>query len=204
MGSLINAGTGMLLCKLTGIDFRGQLPLDGRARSKWPHRAPNGFAFDAAQILPFVIVGFTLTLTLMGNMATSQRVSDAAWVRPDFKSMSRGLAGSGLAVIVCGLPGNAGEASFMAPTGMSSVNGITSRGVGDDKGGLLIAAAFVPGMVFSLMATTAPVMGAILVFSALFAIDQRLANGECPHAGSAPRDGDRSALRGGDKGGYLS
>lgn len=167
-GSLIGTGAGMLLSKLAGIDFMVQLPRDGLALLKWPDMAHIGFAFDAALILPFVIVGIASAVTLMGNMANAQRINDAAWVRPDFKSMSRGLAGSGLAVIVCGLLGNAGVASSTASVGMSSANGITSRAVGYATGGLLIAAAFVPWVVFFLMATTAPVMGAMLVFTALF------------------------------------
>lgn len=166
--SLIGTAAGMVFSKLMGIDFLTPLPAEGLPIIQAPRLDHLGWRFDWALVLPFAIAGVATTVMLMGNLSTAQRINDDNWVRPDFKSFSRGLVGSGLTALTCGLLGSPGLTSSTASVGLSNASGMTSRAVAYVAGGLLIVTAFVPWIVFFLMATTAPVMGAMLVFTAMF------------------------------------
>jgi len=114
------------------------------------------------------VAAIAATVHLMGNVSTAQKINDADWVRPDFRSLSRGLAGNGLGSLCCGVLGSPGVITSTPNIGLSGSDGITSRRIGYFIGATLALLALVPWAVFFLMATTAPVLGALLVFTSLF------------------------------------
>ena len=172
--SLIGAATGMILSKLAGIDFLAQLPSEGLSMLKMPSLGHIEWRFDASLILPFVIASVAATVVLMGNISTAQRINDSDWVRSDFKSISGGVAGSGLGVVLCGFLGSPGVNTSTSSIGLAQASGMTSRVLGYAIGATFIVLAFVPWAVFFLMATTAPVMGAMLIFTAMFVLTNGL------------------------------
>ncbi len=168
--SLIGAAAGMITCKLVGIDFLTPLPAEGFALLKAPSVSHVEWRFDAALLAPFMIAAVAATVVLMGNVSTAQRINDADWVRPNFRSLSGGLAGSGLATLVCGFVGSLGLISSISSIGLSQATGVASRSLGYAIGVLFVVLAFVPWAVYLLMATTAPVMGAMLIFTSMFVL----------------------------------
>ena len=165
---LIGASVGMLASTLAGIGFLSPVPQDGLAWLRVPSLEHWSWAFDPAMLAPFVVAAIAATVHLMGNVSTAQKINDAAWVRPDFRSLRGGLAGNGLGSLFCGLLGSPGVITSTSNIGLSGSDGITSRKLGYLIGTTLAGLALVPWAVFFLMATTAPVLGALLVFTALF------------------------------------
>lgn len=172
--SLIGAAVGMITCKLIGIDFLTPLPAEGFPLLKLPSTGHIEWRFEINLLVPFVIAAVAATVVLMGNVSTAQRINDANWVRPNFKSLSSGLAGSGLATIFCGVVGSPGVISSISSIGLSQATGVASRSLGYTIGALFAVLAFIPWAVFLLMATTAPVMAALLIFTALFVLTNGL------------------------------
>jgi len=172
--SLIGAAIGIIACKLAGIDFLTPLPADGFPLLKVPSVAHVEWRFEAALLAPFAIAAVAATVVLMGNVSNAQRINDTDWVRPNFKSLSGGLAGSGLATIFCGLVGSPGLISSISSIGLSQATGVTSRSLGYAIGALFAILAFIPWAVYFLMVTTAPVMAAMLIFTAMFVLTNGL------------------------------
>lgn len=168
--SLIGAAIGMIACKLVGIDFMTPLPAEGFPLLKVPSVSHVEWRFEATLLAPFMIAAVAATVVLMGNVSTAQRINDADWVRPNFKSLSGGLAGSGLSTLFCGLVGSLGLISSISSIGLSQAAGVTSRSLGYAIGALFAVLAFVPWAVYLLMATTAPVMAAMLIFTSMFVL----------------------------------
>lgn len=165
---LIGASIGMLASTLAGIGFLSPVPQGGLAWLRVPSVEHLAWAFDPALLAPFVVAAIAATVHLMGNVSTAQKINDAAWVRPDFRSLRGGLAGNGLGSLFCGLLGSPGVITSTSNIGLSGSDGITSRKLGYLIGATLAVLALVPWAVFFLMATTAPVLGALLVFTSLF------------------------------------
>lgn len=172
--SLIGSSVGMVVSKLMGIDLMIPLPVMGLPLFKVPSLQHVQWAFDVSLLAPFVIAAVATTVVLMGNLSTAQRINDADWVRPNFKSLSGGLAGSGLAAVFCGLVGSPGVISSTSSIGLSQATGVASRTLGYGIAVMFAVLAFVPWAVFFLMATTAPVMAALLIFTSMFVLTSGL------------------------------
>lgn len=172
--SLIGAATGMLVSKALGIDFMTPLPATGLPLLQVPSLGHVHWVFEWSLLAPFVIAAIATTVVLMGNLSTAQRINDADWVRPNFKSLSGGLAGSGLASVFCGVVGSLGVISSISSIGLSQATGVASRSLSYGIGAAFALMAFVPWAVFFLMATTAPVMAALLIFTSMFVLTNGL------------------------------
>jgi len=172
--SLIGAAIGMIACKFVGIDFLTPLPAEGLPLVRLPSLGHLEWRFDASLILPFTVSAVAATVVLIGNISTAQRINDADWTRPEFKSISGGVAGAGLGVLLCGLIGSPGVNTSTSSIGLAQASGMTSRVLGVSIGGLFVVLAFIPWAVFFLMVTTAPVMGAMLLFTSMFVLTNGL------------------------------
>jgi NCS2 family nucleobase:cation symporter-2 len=127
-----------------------------------------GWAFDPALMPPFAVVALAATLSLMGDVSTAQKINNLHWVRPEFRSLSGGLLGNGIASMFGGVIGSPGVNSLSASVGLSSASGVTSRIVGYWIGAALVAFAFFPMLAGLFVATPEPVVGATLFFSSAF------------------------------------
>lgn len=172
--SLIGAGVGMLVSRWLGIDFMTPFPAAGLPLWKVPGVEHVHWAFEWSLLLPFVIAAIAATVVAMGNLSTAQRINDTDWVRPNYQSLSGGVAGNGLSALFCGLVGSPGLISSISSIGLSQATGVTSRSLSYGIGAAFALMAFVPWAVFFLMATTAPVMAALLIFTAMFVLTNGL------------------------------
>ena len=165
---LIGASVGMVASTVAGIGFLSPIPQDGLPLVRVPGIEHLSWAFEPALVMPFAVAAIAATVHLMGNVSTAQKINDSDWVRPDFRSLRGALASNGLGSLLCGVLGSPGVITSTANIGLSGSDGITSRRLGYYIGATLVLLALVPWAVFFLMATTAPVLGALLVFTSLF------------------------------------
>jgi NCS2 family nucleobase:cation symporter-2 len=142
---LIGMATGYAVAGALGrLDFSATRQFANIDLIRLPAVSFAGLSFDADLLAPFVVVALAGTLHLMGNISTAQRINDEDWVRPDFRSLSNGLAGNGIAAILCGFIGTMGVNSYSSSIGVSTATGITSRNVAYVIGALFVLLSLVP------------------------------------------------------------
>ena len=135
-----------------------------------PHLHHPGWSFSPAMIPPFAIAALAITLKGIGDITACQRLNDAAWVRPDMGSISRGALASGLANMFAGLVGSLGLTPSTASIGLQVATAVSSRVIGFAVGGFLLVLSFMPSVTGTLILMPRPVMGAALLFSACFVL----------------------------------
>lgn len=133
-----------------------------------------GWKFDAALLAPFAMVAVASTLQTLGNVSTAQRMNDADWVRPSFRSLSGGVAGNGIASILGGLLGTPGVNVHAACVGLSGASGVTSRSVGYAISVILLVLATMPAAAGVFLAVPSSVSGALQLFLAAFVLTSGL------------------------------
>jgi xanthine permease XanP len=133
-----------------------------------------GWKFDAALLAPFAMVAIASTLQTLGNVSTAQRINDANWVRPSFRSLSGGVAANGIASMFGGMVGTPGVNVYTACVGLSSATGITSRSVGYAISVMLLVLATMPVAAGVFLAIPHPVIGALQLFLAAFVLTSGL------------------------------
>jgi len=176
-------GQARLYCAVIGMSVgygaavvTGLLPLEAfHLLSDLPYFAvPNllhgGWAFSPAMVLPFTVAAIAITLKGIGDITACQRINDAAWVRADMGSISRGTLANGLANMFAGLLGTLGVTPSTASIGLQAATAVSSRVIGFAVGAILIVFAFLPSVTGSLILMPRPVMGASLLFSACFVL----------------------------------
>ena len=129
-----------------------------------------GWSFSPAMIPPFAIAALAITLKGIGDITACQRLNDAAWVRPDMGSISRGALASGLGNMFAGLVGSLGLTPSTASIGLQVATAVSSRVIGFAVGGFLLVLSFLPSVTGTLILMPRPVMGASLLFSACFVL----------------------------------
>ncbi len=135
----------------------------------WPSWGSTGLGFDMGLALPFALTALASALKAMGSVALTQRVNDAAWVRPDMANVSRGLAADGLTTMVGALLGSPlGANPGSSNVGLAVATGVTSRHVAGCTALLLAAVAFVPLAAWVFLGLPRVVAGAVLLFTACF------------------------------------
>jgi xanthine permease XanP len=166
---LIGMAVGYIASATLGVlDFWSVIPRDGLAILRLPHLDYISYSFDPIVFAPFIVAAFASTLRVMGDVTNCQRLNDKDWVRPNFATLAGGVAGNGLASVLCGLAGTLGPNSYSSCIGLSAATGITSRVVGFAVGIVFIVLAFVPSAAVLFAAMPKPVMGAALFFTAAF------------------------------------
>jgi NCS2 family nucleobase:cation symporter-2 len=150
------------------LNFSSAMPPDGLTILRLPHLGHIGYSFDPIVLAPFAVAAFASTLRVMGDVTNCQRLNDKDWVRPSFGSLAGGVAGNGLATILCGLAGTLGPNSYSSCIGLSAATGVTSRVIGYAVGIVFILLALVPTAAVLFAAMPKPVMGAALFFTAAF------------------------------------
>lgn len=128
------------------------------------------YDFEWSLMPAFLIAGIAAALRTVGVITTCQKINDADWKRPDYKSIQGGLLADGLGSVVSGFLGCIGQNTAPSLVGVSKASGATSRAIAFAAGSLLLVFAFLPmiGAVFMLLPKA--VVGAALVFTACFMI----------------------------------
>ena len=136
----------------------------------FPHRVVSGLDFRFSMLAPFLIASLTAGLKMVGDITLCQKINDADWKRTDMNSASGGLLVSGLGTLFSGLSGGVAQTTVSSSIGLSLATGTTSRSLAIPTGIMIIALAFFPKLAAVLAAMPAPVVGAILIYSACFIV----------------------------------
>jgi NCS2 family nucleobase:cation symporter-2 len=133
-----------------------------------PGFAHLGWSFDAAFAITFAVAAVSATTKAMGAVTSYQKLNDAAWVRPNMRSVSGGVLADGLATVGAGLFGSIGMNPSASSLGLTTATGVSSRRVALAIGGIFALLAFLPKVAMAVALIPRPVIGAALVFTAAF------------------------------------
>ncbi len=136
----------------------------------FPHRVVSGLSFRFSLLAPFLIASLTAGLKMVGDLTLCQKINDADWKRTDMKSAGGGLLASGLGTFFSGLSGGVAQTTVSSCIGLSLATGTTSRSLAIPTGIMIAALAFFPKLAAVLAVMPAPVVGAILIYSACFIV----------------------------------
>jgi len=166
-GLTVGYGLSIVLGELPWSQFLGELS------EPWfslPHRVAAGISFRVSMLAPFLIASLTANLKTVGDLTLCQKINNADWKRTDMKSISGGILANGLGTLFSGLAGGVAQNTVSSSVGLSLATGTTSRSIALPIGLMVIVLAFVPKLAAVLAAMPAPVMGAMLIYSACFIV----------------------------------
>jgi xanthine permease XanP len=135
-----------------------------------PHRVTSGLSFQLPLVTPFLIACLTANLKTVGDLTLCQKINDADWKRTDMKSISGGILANGFGTLFSGLSGGVAQNTVSSSIGLSLATGTTSRSIALPAGLIVIGLAFFPKLAAVLAAMPAPVVGAMLIYSACFIV----------------------------------
>jgi xanthine permease XanP len=150
------------------LDFSAAVPSDGLTLLRFPSLHLLQWRFDASLVAPFTIIAVAGTLSLIANVSTAQRINDAEWVRPNFASLSGGIVGNGVALIISAVIGSLGISSYSSSVGLSAATGVTSRYLAYVICAVFALLSLLPPAAVVFATIPPPVVGAALFFSAAF------------------------------------
>jgi len=145
--------------------------------------------FDAAYLLPFLFAAIAASLKAMGAVDICARINDAAWVRPEMRTIRRGVLIDGLSTCLSGLVGSTGTNSATSSIGVSHASGATSRVIGVAVAAWMLLFALSPAFTRLVVNLPDPVVGGVLVFTGCLV----LANG-FQVLGTVPMDMRRAGV----------
>jgi xanthine/uracil permease/putative methionine-R-sulfoxide reductase with GAF domain len=133
--------------------------------------APSlALTFSPVLIAPFLIATLASNIKIVGLITSAQKANDAAWKRPDMRSIRGGIVADSLGNMSAGLLGGVPTSVSAGNIGLAAATGATSRLIGLVAGLMFIALAFVPKATAAIALMPAPVMGAGLLFTSCFLI----------------------------------
>ena len=135
-----------------------------------PNISHIGWSFDAGLILPFLVAAVCSAIKTIGNVTVCQKADNPDWKRPDMRSVEGGLVAEGLSTMVAGLIGGMGQSSSSVGVGLNIATGIISRIIGFFVGAAFLVIAFMPKVAALFTMMPKPVIGAMLIISAIFVL----------------------------------
>ena len=126
------------------------------------------WSFDITVTAAFAIASVAAAMKAAGTIAMCQRMNDADWVRPEPRTVTRGVLGDGLTTALAGLAGSFGTNTSTPSVGVATATGVGSRHVAYAVGVIFILLGFMPKAAALLAVMPRAVMAAGLLFSACF------------------------------------
>ncbi len=123
------------------------------------------WGFEPSLMLPFAIAGLASGLRVVGVLTTCQQINDAAWRRPDMKSISGGVIADGIGCAIGGALGTPGMSASPSLVGIEKTTGATSRVIAWSIAGWLLVLACLPQFASVIVNMPRPVMAAALIFN---------------------------------------
>ncbi len=170
---LIGMAVGVVVAFMTGVTsmaaFSGvaDLPLIAVPFLSTPLPIPQ---FVPAAIFAIFLVELFGAMDQFGCGLTMDKLNDANWRRADMLLVSRTVITFSLTNVLHGLTGTMTSATSSANIGLAHSSGVMARNVGLVAGAILCLIGFVPAVPALIVYTPAPVVGAILVYTASFMI----------------------------------
>lgn len=157
-----------LLLGVTGAEFFDQL-----RELAWfgmPTVPSLQLSFSPVLIAPFLIATIASNIKTVGLITSVQKTNDAAWRRPEMKSIRGGILADSIGNISSGLLGGVATSVGAGNIGLAAATGATSRSIGIVAGSTFIALAFVPKLTGAIALMPGPVMGAGLLYTSCFLV----------------------------------
>jgi NCS2 family nucleobase:cation symporter-2 len=139
--------------------------LRAAALVRLPDASHVRWAFDAGLMIPFAVAAVAASLRAMGDVTICQKTNDAAWTRPDMRTISGGALANGLSTALAGLLGTIGTNTSTSNVGLAAATGVTSRRVAYAVSGIYLLLAFMPMGATVFVIIPGAVVGATLVFA---------------------------------------
>jgi NCS2 family nucleobase:cation symporter-2 len=174
-------GLGRMLCALIGlaIGYLAAIPAGLLTSTRlapvfdaaWlgaPRFDYIGWSFDPILVAPFAIASVAAAMKAAGTITICQKMNDANWVRPDMRSVTRGVLTDGAATMLAGLAGGVGTNTSTPSAGLAAATGVASRNVAVAAAGIFFLLGFSPKITAVLAVTPRAVVVAALVFTVTF------------------------------------
>jgi len=129
-----------------------------------------GWSFDPTLIAPFAIASVAAAMKAAGTITICQRINDSSWVRPDFRSVTRGVLADGLGTAAAGFAGAVGTNTSTPGVGVAAASGVTSRVVAYAVGCIFLMLAFCPKLTALLAIMPRSIIVPALLFTVTFII----------------------------------
>jgi len=180
-------GLARMLCALIGLTIGYAVALTAGllnpalwslvAQAAWlgiPQFGHFALSFNATLMAPFAIASLAAAMKAAGTLTICEKMNDSTWVRPDMRSITRGVLSDGLATIIAGIAGTPGGVNTSTPSAaLASATGVASRNIA------LVAAAifFLLGFCPKLTAVLAIMPRAVVVAALMYAVTFIMING---------------------------
>ena len=174
-------GMARMLCALIGLaigyiaaGFAGLLGAGNIrtiAEAPWiglPAFGHLSWSFDISMVVPFAIAAVAAAMKAVGTIAVCQRMNDADWVRPDMRSITRGVLADGASTVVAGVAGALGTNTSTPAVGLAAATGVASRKVAYAVGAIFLLLGLFPKLTTLLAVMPRPVVVASLLFAVTF------------------------------------
>ena len=128
------------------------------------------WSFDGSLAALFAIAAAAAAMKAVGTITVCQRMNDADWVRPDMRSIMRGVLADGASTALAGVAGAVGTNSSTPSVGLAAATGVASRKVAFAVGTIFLLMGFFPKLPALLAVMPRPVIVAALLFAVSFII----------------------------------
>lgn len=136
-----------------------------------PHVGHIDWSFNAALVAPFAIASLAAAMKAAGTITICEKTNDSTWVRPDMRSITRGVLSDGLATIFAGIAGTPGGVNTSTPSaGLASATGVASRNVALVTAAIFFSLGFCPKLTAVLAIMPRAVVVAALMYAVTFII----------------------------------
>ncbi len=135
-----------------------------------PDFSTVSWSFDIGLAVPFAIASVAAAMKAVGTLTVCQRTNDANWVRPDMRSITRGVLADGASTALAGLAGAVGTNTCTPSVGLAAATGVASRQVAYAVGALFLVLGFFPKLPAALAVMPRPVVVAALLFAVSYII----------------------------------
>jgi xanthine permease XanP len=126
------------------------------------------WSFDLALVAPFAIASVAAAMKAAGTITVCQKMNDADWVRPDMKSVTRGVLADGVSTVLAGAAGALGTNTATPSVGLAAATGVASRSVAYAVAAIFLFLGFFPKLPALLGLMPRPVIVAALLFAVSF------------------------------------
>jgi NCS2 family nucleobase:cation symporter-2 len=174
-------GMARMLCALIGLaigyvaaGFAGLLAVGNIltiAEAPWigiPTFGHLSWSFDVSMVVPFAIAAVAAAMKAVGTITVCQRMNDADWVRPDMRSITRGVLADGASTALAGVAGALGTNTSTPAVGLAAATGVASRKVAYAVGAIFLLLGLFPKLTALLAVMPRPVVVASLLFAVTF------------------------------------
>jgi NCS2 family nucleobase:cation symporter-2 len=119
-------------------------------------------------VVPFAIAAIAAAMKAVGTITVCRRMNDADWVRPDMRSITRGVLADGASTALAGVAGALGTNTSTPAVGLAAATGVASRRVAYAVGAIFLLLGLFPKLTALLAVMPRPVVVASLLFAVTF------------------------------------